>query len=71
MIMDTFKGQDNGDLRELCTKNNWDNWVSEKYNTWMADEISEHLKKGIAPHDTKVSLLLPVIKSFHAKRIVD
>ena len=24
MIMDNFKGQDNDDLRELCTKSNWE-----------------------------------------------
>ena len=68
--MDTFKGQGNDDLRELCAKNNYQiviishnltnkfhpldlsvnkavkASISEKYNTWTANEISKQLKKG-------------------------
>ena len=36
----------------------------------MANEISEQLKKDIAPPGIKISLLLSVIKPLHAKWIV-
>ena len=44
-------------------------YVSEKYNTWMANEISEQLEKGLVPPDIKVSLLLLVRIPLHAKWI--
>ena len=95
LILDTSKGQDNDDLRELCVRNNCEivivphnltnkfqplelsvnkaakAYVSEKYNVWMANEISKQIKEGIAPPDVKVSLKLSVIKPLHAKWIVD
>ena len=45
--------------------------AKEKYNTWMTNEISKQIKRGIAPPDVKVSLNLSVIKPLHAKWIVD
>ena len=73
VITDTFNGQDNDDLRELCVKTNSEMvfppskfqpldlsvnkaakaYFSEKYNTWMAKEISKQLKKGIPLPDVK------------------
>ena len=65
VIMDTFKGQDNDELRKLCMSNNCEvvivphkltnkfqpldlsinkatkAFISEKYNTWMTNEISK------------------------------
>ena len=95
VIMDTFKGQDNDELRKLCMSNNCEvviiphnltnkfqpldlsvnkaakAFISEKYNTWMTNEISKQIKRGIAPPEVKVSLNLSVIKPLHAKWIVD
>ena len=96
VIMDTFKGQDNDELRKLCMSNNCEvvivphnltnkfqpldlsvnkaakAFISEKYNTWMTNEISKQIKKGIAPPDVKVSLNLSVmIKPLLTKSIVD
>ena len=95
LIMDTFKGQDNNNLRELCTKKDCEivitplnltnkfqsldisvnsvakTYVSEKYNTWIANRISKQLEKSIAPTDVKVALLLSVIKPLHVKWIAD
>ena len=95
VIMDTFKGQDNDELRKLCMSNNCEvvivphnltnkfqpldlsvnkaakAFISEKYNTWMTNEISKQIKRGIAPPGVKVSLHLSVIKPLRAKWIVD
>ena len=91
VLMDTFKGQDNDELRKLCMSNNYiphnltnkfqpldlsinkaaKAFISGKYNTWMTNEISKQIKRGIAPPDVKVSLNLSVIKPLHAKWIVD
>ena len=95
VIMDTFKGQDNDELRKRCMSNNCEvvivphnltnkfqpldlsvniavkAFISEKYNTWMTNEISKQIKRGIATPDVKVSLNLSVIKPLHAKWIVD
>ena len=46
-------------------------FISEKYNTWMTNEISRQIKRGIAPPDVKVSFNLSVIRLLHAKWIVD
>ena len=46
-------------------------FISEKCNTWMTNEISKQIKRGIAPPDVKVSLNHSVIKLLHAKWIVD
>ena len=89
VVMDTFKGKENDDLRERCAKNNCEIVViphnltnkfqpldlsvkkaakasvsSEMYGIWIANEISKHLKKDIAPLDVKVS---SVIKPLYAK----
>ena len=77
VIIDTFKGQDNDELRKLCISNNCEvvivphnltnksqpldlsvnkaakAFISEKYNTWMTNEISKQIKRGIAPPDRK------------------
>ena len=95
VIMDTFKDQDNDELRKLCMSNNCEvvivphnltnkfqpldlsvnkaakAFISEKYNTWMTNEISKQIKRGTAPPDVKVFLNLSVIKPLHAKWIVD
>ena len=44
-------------------------FISEKYNTWMTNEISKQIKRGIAPPDVKVSLNLSVIKPLHPNPI--
>ena len=95
VIMDTFKGQDNNVLKELCEKNfcevvivphNLTNkfqpldisvnkaaksFISEKYNTWMAKEVSNQLQREISPCDVKIDLNLGIIKPLHAKWIVE
>ena len=95
VTMDTFKGQDNDELRKLCMCNNCEvviaphnltnkfqpldlsvnkaakTFISEKNNTWMTNEISKQIKRGIVPPDVKVFLNLSVIRPLHAKWIVD
>ena len=44
---------------------------STRFGWQMKFQISKQLKKGIAPPDVKVSLLLSVIKPLYAKWIVD
>ena len=45
-------------------------YVSEKYNTWIANKILKQLKKGLVSPEVKISLLLSVIKALHAKWII-
>ena len=42
-------------------------YVSQKYNTWMANETSKQLKKNIPPPNVKVSLLFIVDLYHHLK----
>ena len=75
VIMDTFKGQGNNVLKELCEKNFYKvvivphnltkkfqpldisvnkavkSFISEKYNTWMAKEVSSQLQREVPPCD--------------------
>ena len=44
--------------------------VSDKYNSWLANETLKQ-QRGKATADVKVSLKLSVIKPLHAKWIVD
>ena len=46
-------------------------FISDKYNTWMANEVSNQLKRGISPCDVKFALQLGIIKPLHAKWIVE
>ena len=65
--MDTFKSHDNIVLKELCTTNfceivivphNLRNKLQpldiSVNNTWMANEVSNQLKRGISPCDVKL-----------------
>ena len=80
--MDTFKGQDNEAVLELCRKNNCEviivphnltikfqplditankptkSFISNSYNEWFSQQVSQQLEKGIGPADVKVSLNL-------------
>ena len=95
VIMDTFKGQDNDEIRKFCAKssceiviipqnltNNFQplnisvnkvakSFISDKYNSWLANEVSKQLNTRKSAPDVKVSLKLSVIKPPHAKWIVD
>ena len=46
-------------------------FVSAKYNSWLANEVLKQLRAVKATVNVKVSLKLSVIKSPHAKWIVD
>ena len=46
-------------------------FISEKYNTWMAKEVSNQLQREISPCDVKIDLNLGIIKPLHAKWIVE
>ena len=91
IIMDTFKGQDNEAVLELCRKNNCEviivphnltnkfhplditankpakSFISNSYNDWFSQQVSQQLEKGIRPADVKVSLNLTELKVMHAK----
>ena len=91
--MDTFKGQDNEAVLELCRKNNCEviivphnltnkfqplditlnkpakSFISNSYNEWFSQQVSQQLEKGIRPADVKVSLNLTELKIMHAKWI--
>ena len=41
--------------------------ISEKYNAWIANEISMQLEKCTEPPKAKVSVKLSVIKPLHVK----
>ena len=95
VIMDTFKGQDNDQMRKFCSKSSCEifitphnltntfqpldmsvnkavkSFISNKYNSWLANEVSKQLRAGKAAADVTVSLKLSVIKPLHAKWIVD
>ena len=40
---------------------------SVKYNTWMPNEVSNQLKRGIFPCDVKIGIQLAIIKPLHEK----
>ena len=40
-------------------------------NTWMVNEVSNQLKRGLSPCDVKISLPLEIIKLLHAKWIAE
>ena len=42
-------------------------FISEQYNIWMANEVSNQLKRGMSPCDIKNAFQLGVIKPLHAK----
>ena len=46
-------------------------FLSDKYNSWLANEVSKHLRAGKAAVDVKVSLKLSAIKPPHANWIVN
>ena len=94
-MMDTFKRQDNDEIRKFCAKNSCEiviiphnltnkfqpldinvnktakSFVSHKYNSQLANEVSKQLRAGKTAADVKVSLKLSVIKPLHPKWIVD
>ena len=94
VIMDTFKGQDNDEMRKFCAKKSLEiviphnltnkfqpleisvnktgkSFTSDKYNSWLANEVSKQLRAGKAAANFNVFLKLSVIKPLHAKWIVD
>ena len=46
-------------------------FISEKYNTWMINELSNQLKRGISSCDVKMALQLGIIEPLYAKWIVE
>ena len=46
-------------------------FISEKHNTWMVNEVSNQLKRGISLCDANIALQLEIIKPLHAKWIVE
>ena len=46
-------------------------FVSNKYQDWYADRVSEQLNRGVAPHDVKVDVKLSTVKPLHAQWVVD
>ena len=71
VIMDTFKGQDNDEMRKFCAKKSLEiviphnltnkfqpleisvnktgkSFTSDKYNSWLANEVSKQLRAGKA-----------------------
>ena len=46
-------------------------FISEKYNTWMTNEVSNQLKRGISSCDVKMALQLGIIEPLYAKWIVE
>ena len=94
VIMDTFKGQDNDEMRQFCAKKSLEiviphnltnkfqpleisvnktgkSFTSDKYNSWLPNEVSKQLRAGKAAANFNVFLKLSVIKPLHAKWIVD
>lgn len=93
IIMDTFKGQDNDLVIDLCKKHfcqvaivphNLTNkfqplditvnkpaksFISNKYNEWFSEQVSQQLQKGIPAPDVQVSLGLVELKVKHARWI--
>ena len=45
--------------------------MSDKYQTWYADQVAAQLARGVAPHDVKVDVRLLVVKPLHAKWVID
>ena len=95
VITDTFKGQENDEMRKFCAKSSCEiviishnltnklqpldlsvnkvanSFISNKYNPWLANEVSKQLRAEKAAADVKVSLKLSAIKPLHEKWIVD
>ena len=95
VMMDTFKRQDNDEIRKFCAKNSCEiviiphnltnkfqpldinvnkaakSFVSHKYNSQLANEVSKQLRAGKTAADVKVSLKLSVIKALDPKWIVN
>ena len=46
-------------------------FTSDKYNSWLVNEVSKQLTAGKAAANFNVFLKLPVIKPLHVKWIVD
>ena len=46
-------------------------FISNKYNAWFSEHISQQLEKGIQPADVKESLEITELKTMHDKWIVD
>ena len=46
-------------------------FTSDKYNSWLVNEVSKQLTAGKAAANSNVFLKLPVIKPLHVKWIVD
>ena len=56
---------------DISVKKAGKSFISDKYNSWLANEVSKQLRAQKAAADVKVSLKLSVIRSLHAKWIVD
>ena len=54
---------------DLSVNKPGESFISEKYNTWMAKEVSNQLQREISP--VKIDLILGIIKPMHAKWIVE
>ena len=56
---------------DISAKKAAKSFVFDKYNSWLANEVSKQLRAGKEVVNVEVSLKLSVIKSLHAKWIVD
>ena len=42
-------------------------FLSDKFQTWYADQVAARVGRGVVPHDVKVDVQLLVVKPLHAK----
>ena len=95
VILDTFKGQSNDEMRKFCSENFCEivivphkltnkfqllyisfnkatkSFISDKYNSWLANEGPKQLRAENAAADVKFFLKLSAFKPLHVKWIVD
>ena len=56
---------------ELTVNKPAQSFVSNKYQDWYADCVSEQLNRGVASHDVKVGVKLSTVKPLHTQWVVD
>ena len=56
---------------DLTVNGNAKRFITKKFNGWYSDQISEELKSGTLLKDIDVKLRLSILKSSHARWVVD
>ena len=56
---------------DINTNKTGKSFIFDKYNSWLANEVSKQLGAGRTAANVKVSLKLSAIKPLHVKWIVD